>query len=177
MKFNSRNPVGTALSLGSNIAVAAEAQRAKERMRSALLAVDVPATVLNQTYTSSAQALGARKVFARSRATYLLDIEIREYGIHASSPNGAVSMVMRLTARLYDSANRELLWRRNVTIDQQASPYMFGFGSVIGNVVTAGTLANLTTAEMERGFSQLARESSLSLARKLERDLYSARYR
>ncbi|HUX22115.1 MAG TPA: hypothetical protein VMW69_12810, partial [Spirochaetia bacterium] len=63
-----------------------------------------------------------------------------------------------------------------VSVDDRATPYMFGVGDLLGNVVTAGVLANLTTKEIADGFEELAMESSKSLARRLERDLYSARF-
>lgn len=177
VKFDSHNPVGTALSIGTNIAIAAEARRVESRMRDALLSVDVPEIVLDETYLACASALDARKVRQKYRADYLLDLEIREYGIHATSPNGAVTLTLRLTARIYDNASGELLWRRNVSADDRASPYMFGMGDIFGNIVTASVLANLTTEQIADGFEQLALESSKSIARRLERDLYSVRYR
>lgn len=175
--FDTRNPVGTALSIGTNIAVAAEAKRAESRMEEALLSVDIPSIVLEESYTACAKALDARKVGDRNRSAYLLDVEIREYGLRASSPHGAVSLVMKLTARLYDNRDERLIWRRKIATDDPATPVMFGFGGIIGNVVTAGVLANLSTEEIAKGFERLARESSRSLARRLERDLYAARYR
>lgn len=174
--FDSRNPVGTALSIGSNIALAAEASRVESRMREALLSVDVPSIVLEESYTAVTGALDAQKVFRKFGADYLLDLEIREYGIRADSPMAAVAMYMRLTARLYHNRSGELVWRRNVSVENRATPFMFGIGSVFGNVVTAGALANLSTEQIADGFESLAIESSRSLARKLERDLYSVRY-
>ncbi|HUX20345.1 MAG TPA: hypothetical protein VMW69_03835, partial [Spirochaetia bacterium] len=140
--FDSRNPVGTALSIGTNIAMAAEAQRAQTRMRDALLSIDVPSIVLDETYNACAEALDARKIIRKYQADYLLDVEIGEYGIRADSPNGAVSLTMRLTARLYDNKSGDLVWRRAVSVDDRATPYMFGVGDLLGNVVTAGVLAN-----------------------------------
>lgn len=177
VRFDSDNPIGTALSIGTNIAVAAEASRAEDRMRAALRAVDIPKIVLDESFSACAEALDVRKVDKRDRSDYLLDVDIREYGIHAASPHGAVSMNMTVTASLYDKKDDRLVWRRRVSTKDRATPQMFGFGHIIGNVVTAGALANLSTEEIETGFERLARESSRSLARRLERDLYSARYR
>jgi hypothetical protein len=145
-------------------------------MRDALLSIDVPSIVLDETFNACAEALDARKVFRKYQADYLLDVEIDHYGIRADSPNGAVSLTMRLTARLYDNRSGDLVWRRAVSVNDRATPYMFGVGDLLGNVVTAGVLANLTTNEIADGFEELARESSKSLARRLERDLYSARF-
>lgn len=174
--FDSNNPIGTALSIGSNIAVAAQASQVKERMREALMSVDVPRIVLDETYSAASKALDARRVSRKYQADYLLDIEVRQYGIRADSPRGAVRLYMRMTARLYHNRSGELVWRRNASFEEHASPRMFGFGHIIGNVVTASALSELSTQAIADGFEQLALQSSRTLARKLERDLYRARY-
>lgn len=175
--FDSKNPVGTALSIGSNIAVAAQASRVEDRMREALMSIDVPRIVLDETSAAAAQALDARQVSRKFQADYLLDLEVREYGIRADSPRGAVRLFMRLRARIYHNRSGDLVWRRNVSFEDRASPAMFGFGDIIGNVVTASALADLSTKEIADGFEQLALHSSRAIARKLERDLYAVRYR
>lgn len=174
--FDSRNPIGTALSIGSNIAVAAQASRVDNRMREALLSIDVPRIVLDETYSAASKALDARMVSRKYQADYLLDVDVREYGIRADSPRGAVRLYMRMTARLYHNRSGELVWRRNVSFEDRASPTMFGFGDIFGNVVTAGALSELSTQAIADGFEQLAMQSSRELARKLERDLYEVRY-
>jgi glycerol dehydrogenase-like iron-containing ADH family enzyme len=53
---------------------------------------------------------------------------------------------------------------------------MFGFGDIVGNIVTASELASLSDQDLAKGFEQMARDTARSIARTLEDDLYSARF-
>ena len=71
----------------------------------------------------------------------------------------------------------ELAWRREITVDQPADPDMFGIGPIIGNMVTATVLYNMTQDDLVRGFKQLASMTARRVARDLEDDLDYARFR
>lgn len=177
VRIDSKNPIGTALSVGTTIIKASEAQKAEALMREALQNVDLPAIVLKESSQWCASALDARLAGRGQKADYLLDLDIREYGIQASSPGSAVSLHMRLTATLFHNRSGEIVWRRNIQVDDPASPQMFGVGHIVGNIVTAGALANLSVPQLEDGFENLALESARSIVRRLERDFYRAKYR
>jgi hypothetical protein len=170
------NPIGTVLSVGTTIAKASEVNRATDRMREALDIVDVPGIVFEQTFVGAAQALEARMVEDRRSADLFLDIEIREYGISAGSSGGHVALEIKVQARLVHVPTGELIWRRNINRDDEASPYMFGVGGSAGNVVTAAVLSEMTTEEMAQGFERLANSLAREIAREMEDDLYDARY-
>ena len=175
--IDSRNPIATALSVGTTIIKASEAEKAEAYMREALETVDVPAIVLKETARACAAALDARLVGRGQRADYLLELDIREYGIQAPSWGSAVSLHLRMVASLYHTRSRDIVWRRSITVDDPANPQMFASGHIIGNIVTAGVLSSLTVEELEEGFRALCFESARSLTRRLERDFYRASYR
>jgi len=174
--FDSHNPLGTALSIGTNIIKASEAEKAEANMREALETVDVPAIVLKETAQSCARALNARLVAREDRADYLLDLDIREFGIKAPSWGSAVRLHLRMIVTLSSARDRDIVWRRAVTVDDPANPQMFGVGQVMGDIVTAGVLSSLTVEQLEEGFRQLARESARSAGRRLERDFSRANW-
>jgi hypothetical protein len=174
--IDSRNPLGTVLSIGTNIIKASEAEKAEANMRQALDTVDVPGIVLKETAQSCARALDARLVAREDRADYLLDLDIREYGIEAPSWGSAVSLHLRMVVTMYSTRGRDIVWRRAVTVDDPANPQMFGVGQVMGDIVTAGVLSSLTVEQLEEGFRQLARESARSVGRRLEKDFYRANW-
>jgi hypothetical protein len=99
-----------------------------------------------------------------------------EWGIDARSPFSAVSLRIRLVASLYPAAGGELAWRREVTVDQPADPDMFGIGNILGNMVTATVLYNMTEEDLARGFKELASRTAKHVALVLERDLDRARF-
>lgn len=176
MRIDSKNPIATALSVGTTILKASEAQKAEALMREALRNVDVPGIVLDQSSQWCASALDARLAARGQKADYLMDLDIREYGIQAASPGSAVSLHMRLTATLYHNRSGEIVWRRNITVNDAASPQMFGVGHIVGNIVTAGALSSLSVSQLEEGFKNLANESARSIVRRLEKDFYRAKY-
>ena len=176
LTLNSHDPVGSVISLGTNIAKAAEAGQAEDRMRTALESVDVPAIVRGEAWEACASALGARKEEDRYNADYLLDLSITHFGIDTQAPWGAVQLRVQLTASLYYNESSELVWRREIDVHEPASPSMFGLGRLFGNLVTTGVLANLTTDQLAAGFAELARSSAREVGRTLHDDLFAVRY-
>jgi ABC-type uncharacterized transport system auxiliary subunit len=173
--LDSHNPIYSALSVMTNLAKAAQAEKARNTMREALLSVDLPGIIRDESFSACAFALGTEQVDRTAQSDYLLDMEIRDWGIEASSPTSAVMLRVRLTASLYKTEGRELLWQREVRVRNPASAGMFGVGQVIGNMVTATVLSNMTADELAQGFTELGRESARTVVRQLERDMDRAR--
>jgi hypothetical protein len=174
--FDLHDPLVTVLSVGTNIAKAGEASEAEVRMREALQSVDVPAILLKEATSACAQALDARLEDRRIDADYLLNLDVHEYGIEADSPGGGVSLRLRLTASLYHNNSGELVWRRGIVVHKNASPSLFGLGDIVGNIVSAGALSDMSIEQMAAGFTRLAEDSARVVARTMEDDLYAARY-
>jgi hypothetical protein len=186
---DSHSAVITALSVMTNLAKANQANRAREVMRAALMDVDVPEIIRAESFAACAASLGAEQVSSKRHADYVLSISMEEWGIDARSPFSAVSLRIRLVASLYpvsgesapagrrESARpNELAWRREVTVDQPADPEMFGIGNIVGNMVTATVLYNMTEDDLARGFTELASLTAKRVALVLERDLDRARF-
>jgi hypothetical protein len=169
------NPIGTVLRVGSSIVMAAEAEKAAERMREALTEVDVPAVMLEESSMRCARALGADRVDDARDADFVLDLEIEEYGIVAPSWGGAVALQIDVMARLYERRSHDLVWRRHIGVDEQATPDVFGLPSVAETIFTAAMLASLSAEEMARGFANLAHDAARVVGDTLERDLWKAR--
>jgi hypothetical protein len=176
LSMDPHSPVLNALRVMSNIAKASQAQKAREVMRDALMDVDVPQIIRTEAFTACAASLGAEQVSSRRQADYMLALHIEEWGIDARSPVSAVSLHIRLVASLYPVNGGELAWRREVTFDQPADPDMFGIGIVIGNMVTATVLSEMTQEDLVRGFKELASRTARRIAMDLERDLDRARF-
>ena len=156
VKIDFSNPIGTALNVGSNIAKAANANRVDSLMRDALQVVDVPGMVRDESYSTSLTVLGAQEEEDPLAADYLLDFDIHKWGIDAGSWTSAVSLRMKLTAILYSNAEKTIVWRRDIEVERDATPEMFGLDSTIGNFVTTAALASLSEEDLQNGFDQLA---------------------
>jgi ABC-type uncharacterized transport system auxiliary subunit len=170
------SPVMDALSVMSNLAKANQAARARELMRAALMGVDVPGIVRSESFRACASSLGTETVDSVRMADYVLALRIKEWGIEARSPVSAVSLHMKLLVSLYPRKGDELAWRRMITVDEPADPEMFGVGNIIGNMVTATVLSNMTEEDLARGFKELGSLTARRVAYELEGDLDRARF-
>jgi len=170
------SPVMSALSVMSNLAKANQAVRTRELMRAALLNVDVPGIVRTESFRACSTSLGTEQVDSPDMADYVLALHIDEWGIEARSAVSAVSLHMKLLASLYPRKGDELAWRREITVDEPADPSMFGIGNVIGNMVTATVLYNMTEEDLARGFRELGSLTARRIAHELEGDLDRARF-
>ncbi len=173
VKADINDPIGSIFSIGTNILKASEAAKVRKRMVNALSDVNIPGIVENEVYSGFISVLDLFP--AEGSAEYLLDMEIEEYGLFADS-GSTVQFRMKLMARLYHNASRELVWRRRIHHEEKASPYFFGFADPVDNVITAGVLSELSEERICEGFEKLAAEASRKTARKLEQDLFKAVY-
>ena len=173
--FDPHYAVLSGLSVLTNLAKAGQAEKAKAAMRDALIFVDIPETVRQETGRAAAQALQAVPIDSPFSSDFLLELDIHEWGINAGDAGASASLHMRLTARLSYAASGEMLWARTVSVDQSATPSMFGLGGILGNMVTATALAEMSTSDLAAGFSELAREAARKLVRQLQRDLDASR--
>jgi len=180
--LDSHNAILSALSVMTNLAKANQAAQVRENMRAALGEVDVPQIVRSQTFSACASSLGAAQVESRRDSDYVLVLRIDEWGIEARNAFTPVSLHMKLLATLYpasagrSTSTEDLAWRREVTVDQPADPDMFGGSSLIGNMVTATVLSNMTEEDLVRGFRELGSLTARRVAMILERDLDEARF-
>ncbi len=173
--MRSHDPFFSAFSIIANVAMASQAGHAEGVMRAALSEVDVPALVEREATAACIRALRAEEESSRHGADYILSFEIDDWGLDAHSYRTAVSLRMHVTASLREIGSDTLVWRGDVTVDEQASPDMFGLPQVVGTLMTANTLSELTAEELTRGFNDLARHAARKVSRLLEDDLDSAR--
>ncbi len=173
--LDQHNLVFSALSVMTNLAKANQARQAENAMREGLGSVDVPGMIRDETFSACATALGTETAGSLRDADYVLTLSIIDWGMEARTAGTAVSLRIRLVAELRDGMSRDLIWSRRIDVEQAASPAMFGLGQLIGNMVSATVLSNLTPEELAAGFSQLAKETARKVARVLSRDIERAR--
>lgn len=171
-----RRPVYSVLSVMTNLSKASQAEKADRAMREALDTIDVPAIVLEESLSRCADALGASQAGTRAGSDFILRLDILNWGIAADWPGSSVRLHMTLTASLVRTLGREVVWQRSLSVDQPATPAMFGLDSIIGTMVTATALSEMTADDLADGFREMALESAREMARRLERDLDASRY-
>jgi hypothetical protein len=176
LTIDSRRPLFTALSVLTNLAKASQAEKADRAMRDALYRVNVPEIVFNESFAACANMLGASQVGTGDMSDYSLELDISDWGIRANAPGSPVTLHMDVKASLYRTLGRDLVWQRNLTVDEPASPGMFGLGQIVGTMVTATALYDMSPDTLADGFAAMARSTARGVARLLQKDLDRARY-
>ena len=174
VRIDTGNPVLTFASVAANLAKANQIAKDEQKMFAALRQIDVPQLVWEETFERCVRSLASEQVSSVGNSDYIFDLEIRHYGLDADSTNAAVMIEITTTARLYATADRRLIWQRNVSVRDPLSPEVFGAGSVVDTVITTAALAKLTEDQLARGFGEAARRVSYQIARELEDDIYAA---
>jgi hypothetical protein len=169
------DPVGSVLRVGTTIAKAAEVRRAQERMERALAAVDVPEEIRRSSLEQCANVLGCDVADGSADSEFVLDLEIREYGIDAGSWNAAARFRVNLIAVLRDDFDGREIWRARLQESAAITPAVFGLGGAVGNIVSAVTLSELSEEDIGRGLMRLAQSVASRAADRLERDLRRSR--
>ena len=177
IRLDRDDPVGSVLSVGTSIAKAAGVRAAQQRLARALEAVDVPEEIRASVLEECAQVLGCEAVRRVDDSEFILSLEIREYGIDASSAKASAEFRVDLTATLVDGVDGREIWRTRVREEMPISPSVFGLGGSVGNIVSAATLADLSEEQIGRGLMKLARSVAYRVADRLARDLRRARGR
>ncbi|RPH98507.1 MAG: hypothetical protein EHM72_12770 [Calditrichaeota bacterium] len=173
--FNTKDPIGTILSVGSTVAREVEAMKARARLDSAMMLVDIPAIVEEDVLFKAAELLNSRPVNEIDAADFLLDIDFKKHGIDAQSWAGGVDFVIDAKVNLVDQKQGRRIWKRHIEEREPLSPALFGLGPSIGNVIDAVALSKLTVEEMATGLENLAHFTADRIAHKLYDDFIKSR--
>ena len=164
-----------AVQLGTNLIKAEGADNAEEKLRRALDGLYIPEYAAELTFDQIVKTLDGTMVDDFYEADLILEIDIEKFGIEAYSFGGEVSMVFAMTAGLYHRGDRDIIWRRYIKVEREASPAFFGIDEIAGNVVTIAVLNNLSEEQLAEGFQKLTRDVMKETVNYLRDDLRKAR--
>ena len=170
-----RDPIGTAMRVGTAAAKWEQARKAQARLDSAAAGVDVAEIVAVRALTGSAPTLGLRPVDHPEDADFILDIRVYEYGLAADSYDGATYFALEAEIVFLDEVTRETIWKKKLREREVLSSTIFGLPPAAGNVVTARALARLSVEEMEAGLVRLAEFAAGRVTRSLREDFLESR--
>lgn len=165
------------IQLGTNILKADGARRAEEKLYSALDGMYLPEFIAELTYDRLIYTLDASAVEKIRDADVILEVDIEEYGIESWSGNGHLAMIIEMQVRLFHKDDREIIWQRCVSVEEEITPGVFGFHDILGNAVTIAGLDSLTEEQLSEGFHKLTIEIMKEAIGLLQEDLRVARRR
>ncbi len=173
--INPHDLIGSALSVGTTVAKESQAGKARARLDSAMMIVDVPAIIEEEMLFRSAELLNFRPVNEVKLADFVFNVRMEKYGVDAKSWDLGTFFVIESKIELIDNQTQRRIWRRSVEAREPLSPRMFGISSSIENVMDAVTLSQLTVEEMATGMDYLAHFAADLFAEKLYDDYVKSR--
>lgn len=170
----SRNPVTMAARVGGGVAKEIEARRAAARLDSAAARVDVPERLAQRTLERAALYLGARPVKSVNEADYVIEVNMRRFGIDARSSNAAY-LYTRAEAVLLDRRTGREIWSVDIRGSDRMTPFVIGTRDVPSSIFTAMTLHNVSVSEFQEALDQLVTSSSNAITYQLRDKLRDVR--
>lgn len=168
------NAIQNVVQAGAKVAKELEARRALSRLDSAEQAVDLTELLANGTAQRASRYLGTRAATDVDAADYVLEIEMREFGIDARS-NSATYLYSRAEAILIDRRSGREIWSKKVKGTDRLTPYIVGTMDAPSAIFTAATLHTVSVAQFQRALEQLVVNTSNRIANELRADLRDAR--
>lgn len=172
---SAEHPVELVIQAGSQVAKELEARRARVRLDSAAVRVDVAELMAERTLDRASRYLGTRPVRAPAEASYLLELSVYELGIDARGDRAAY-LYVDAEAVLLDAGTGREIWSEDIRGYDRLTPSL-GAGPVPTDILTAGALGSLSVDDFERLLERLGNYASDRITNELREDLRDARDR
>lgn len=171
---DAEDPLAAVVQAGSRIARDVEARKARARVDSAARRVDPVGRMASRTEERASRYLGTRAVRDDVGADYLLEVDLRRFGIEAYS-SGPAYLFVDAEAVLLDARSGYEIWSRKVVSRDRLTPAVRDGGHVPVDLVTAGVLTTLSVDELEGMLERLADYASDVITGELREDLREVR--
>lgn len=168
------DPLGSLVEAGSRVAEEIEGRKARARLDSATARVDVGARMGDRILARGSRYLGADPVSDADRADYLLELDVRNFGIDARGRDAAYLFVVA-DAYLLEADRGVEIWSTEVRGHDRLTPSVAGKDPIPGDAVTAGVLSSLSVEDFRRVLERLADFSSDAVTDQLRSDLREMR--
>lgn len=166
----------SALRLGTGLAKEITAEGARQRLRSAMIRVDVPEAIRQQALKRCSHFLHLRPVQDEGQGDILMDMVIDHYGIDADTWDGGAYFEIKMKVLLIDQRADREIWEAGLEERQLLSPTFFPTPEeAAGDIITAVSLSQVSSQEMAAGLEQLAEDMADRLARRLRKDYLASR--
>lgn len=172
--LRSDDVVELAAKAGSQAVKDVAARRARVRMDSATARMRLTDSLARRALEPASRYLGVRPVTSATRADFLLEIHMRNFGLDASGSSSA-SLYTNAEVVLLDRRTGREIWNVNVHGTDRLTPRVYGAGRVGGSILAAGTLETMTVGDFQDALDQLMTLSANVVADELRSALRDAR--
>jgi hypothetical protein len=168
------DPMTAVMRAGAGVAKSVEARKANARLDSANARLNVADVLAKRTVERAGRYLGMRSAGPTEVADFVLEIQMRNFGIDASGASAAYLYTNAEAVLLERRTGREI-WSAKVHGTDRLTPAVYGANRVPGTIITAGTLTTVSVADFQAALDQLATLSSTVIADRLRAALRDAR--
>jgi hypothetical protein len=168
--------IRTAARVGGGVAKEVEARRASVRLDSALRHVDIPSLLAQRTLERTSRYLGTRPVTSSDEADYILELNMRHFGIDARAST-ATYLYTRAEAVLIDRKTGREIWSVDVHGYDRLTPWVHGNRDIPSSIITAATTSTVSVGDLEQALDQLVTSSSNAITNELRDKLRDVRDR
>ena len=170
----SDNALQNVMRAGAGVAKEVSARRARARLDSAVVKVDVANTLASRTLERASRYLGTRPVTNAEGADYVLEVHMRSFGIDARN-NDAAYLYTRAEAVLIDRRSGREIWSEEVRGTDRLTPGVQETANVPSAIFTAATLHTVTVSQFAEALNQLVTYTSNLITNELRENLRDAR--
>ena len=168
------NPIDAVFRAGASVAKEVEARRASARFDTAMHRVDIQARLAQRTLERASRYLGTRPVSTSDSADFVLEVQMRGFGIDARS-NNATYLFTRAEAVLIDRRTGREIWSENVHGRDRLTPWVHGTDKVPSAIFSAITLSTVSVADFQEALDQLVTYTSNLITNELREKLRDVR--
>ncbi len=118
--------------------------------------------------------MGTSAITDLDAADYLLDVNVRDYGIDAEGWDAAARFFVNADAVLLETATGVEIWSARVRENQILTPQVIGQGRTTRDVISAAALAILSVDELTRALERLSDYCADEITGRLRADLREA---
>ena len=169
-----RDPVLTAIRIGGGVAKEIEARRVGARLDSAVRQVDLTDRLAQRTLERASRYLGTEPVTNERDADFVLEVNLRHFGIDARS-NEAAYLYTRAEAVLLDRRTGREIWNVSVRGSDRMTPWVHGNVIVPSSIITAAGMSTISVADLQEALDQLTISSSRAITNVLRDKLRDVR--
>jgi ABC-type uncharacterized transport system auxiliary subunit len=166
--------IQTAVRATAGAAKEIEARRAMARLDSASWKVNVQAKLAQRTLERASRYLGTQPVATSVGADFVLEINMRKFGIDAQSSR-ATYLYTRAEAVLIERRTGREVWSEEVWGSTQLTPWVNGTANVPSAIFTAATLHTVSVADFAEALDQLVTYTSNLITNELREKLRDVR--
>jgi hypothetical protein len=170
----STDPVQVAMRVGGGVAKEIQVSKASARLDSAARHVDIPTLLAQRTLDRASRYLGTRPVTSANDADYILEINMRHFGIDARYAT-ATYLYTRAEAVLIDRRTGREIWSVDVRGNDRLTPWVHGNQDIPSSVISAATISTVSVGDLREALDQLVTSSSNAITNELRDKLRGVR--